>query len=228
MRGGDVAVLVLAIGVLAALLDSNRRARARRHVEEGDRHLAAGRHLDALCEFDGALGLDAGARGAHAGRARSLHGLGRHRAALAAARRAAEASPGGADAHSLMAGIYLSMGRMDDAASSLEAAVRLDPSRLADHRSLCAILRERGRHEAACEAHERAGQLFPDDARLHYNHGLALEFLARERPAEAEGLRRRAVAAIRRAIELAPHDPEFGMALEHIEGRLRGEGGASG
>ena len=167
---------------------------------------------------EGALGGTARPRG---------HEQGRRRGTLAAARRAVEADPNNADAHSLLADVLLGMGRWDGAAGALEAAVRLDASRLEDHRSLCAILRERGRHAEACKAHERASRMFPNDPWLHYYRGVTLEFLARERPAESGQLRRRAIVAIMRAQELYPHNPECGMALAHIKGKLEKGGDES-
>ncbi|MDD9809204.1 MAG: tetratricopeptide repeat protein [Thaumarchaeota archaeon] len=228
MKGEDIALLALGAGMLIvgaqAAIDSVSRSMARRGVREGRRLLARGEHHGALEAFDGALALDRGCTGAHEGRARSLYALRRRREALAAARRAADEDPKSADACALVADILLSMGRWDEAARPLERAVRLDPARRLSHRTLCAILRERGRHAEACAAHERASRLFPDDEWLHYYRGVALEFLARGRPAESGSLRRRAIAAIRRAVEISPHHPEYGMALGHIEGKLREEG----
>jgi len=51
---------------------------------------------------------------------------------------------------------------------------------------------------------------------------VSLELLARERPSESEPLRRRAIASVKRAQELDPHNPVCGMVLAHIGGKLRG------
>lgn len=175
--------------------------------------------------------IDNSSRAAHnwsEQRVQALLAEGRPLDALGAARLAARAEPGSAGAHALVADALLAVGRRDDAARALERTVRLDPSRRDAYGTLCAVLRERGRHVEACAAHERASRLFPGDGWLHYYRGVALEFLARERPAESAPLRRRAIGAIRRAMRIDPHNPECGMALAHIEGRLRGEGGARG
>jgi len=113
VKGEHVAIAALALAALALLLDPARRARGR--AGEGRRLLAAGRHLDALREFDGALELDVDCAGAHAGRARSLLALRRNRKALAAASSAVEADPEDAGARSLVSSALLGMGRWDDA-----------------------------------------------------------------------------------------------------------------
>ena len=117
-----------------------------------------------------------------------------------------------------LGGLLNSQGRNEEAEASLRAAVAAATERLSwspetpglatdlgqMHFSLGLLLAELGRMDEAAEELGRAGERLPREARVHYNHGLALQRLQRRAPA---------LVALERARAIAPDDPSYEHAL---------------
>ncbi len=97
------------------------------------------------------------------------------------------------------------LGRNAEAEDALRRALLAHPDS-GDARYAFALLlaEDGGRLREALPHFERAAALLPERARIHYNHGLALQRLDRRREAEA---------AFRRAHALEPDNPAFPNAL---------------
>jgi len=102
-------------------------------------------------------------------------------------------------------------GRLDDAGREYEATLAAQPSASVFDR-LARLRFQAGGREDALAVFARALEVFPDNADLHFNHGVLLGLL--ERPEEA-------ITAFRRVLELAPGRTD---ALENLAGLLSATG----
>ncbi len=99
---------------------------------------------------------------------------------------------------------YAALGRPREAVSAFEHAMRLDYARADAHLGLATVLMRTGRTGRALTEFELAVRRAPDDPVVHYDYGLALAELGRNREARAHW---------RRAAVIDPTDPRAAAAL---------------
>lgn len=104
-----------------------------------------------------------------------------------------------------LAMLYDQLGRKKEAEHELREAIRISPNYAEAHYSLGLLLAEvPARLDEALAALTKAAELAPQNSRMHYNRGLALQTLGRTEQAEA---------ALRKAFELAPASVDYLYAL---------------
>jgi len=142
-----------------------------------------------------------------------------------------------------LAMLYDRRGKKDEAEEQFRAVVRLEPELAEAHYSLGLLLAENPKRlEEASGLLAQAALLSPENPRIHYNFGLALQTLGRPQEAEKElktalGLSpkttdflnalailyiqekewSRAAQCARELMRLEPANPQWGSLLDHIE-----------
>jgi Flp pilus assembly protein TadD len=100
---------------------------------------------------------------------------------------------------------------MQQAEAAAESALRYAPSCAKAHENLAKLLFQSGRAAEALAYFDRAATLMPDDAGLHFNHGIALS---------REGRLDEAIAAVRRGLDLRPRHVRAQALLAQLEASL--------
>jgi len=104
-----------------------------------------------------------------------------------------------------LAMLHDQQGNKAEAESQFRKAIEFEPDLAEAHYSLGLLLAEDdSRLDAASEFLGRAARLAPENARIHYNYGLALQRLGRADPAEQ---------ALKTAVRLAPGSTDYLHAL---------------
>ena len=167
---------------------------------------ALGRHEEAVDQFCKALEMRPSFALARNNLGLSLRQIGRSEEALEAFRKAVDLDPDLAMARANLGQALLDSGEPGEALVHCEAAVRLQPELAASHNNLgnvfIALERWPEAHAAYAEALRRSPEL--GDARIHANLGLSLQ---------RENQFPKAFACFRKAVELAPNDPEIWQYL---------------
>ncbi|HTU20885.1 MAG TPA: tetratricopeptide repeat protein [Gemmataceae bacterium] len=140
----------------------------------------------------------------------ALQALGRHAEAIEQLHAALRARPGFAMAQNNLGDVLREQGRLDDALEAFRAAVALDPNLGMARANLGQLLIDRGQVEEALPHCEEAVRLSPGLAAAHNNLGNAYRVL--ERWPEA---RRAYAEAVRLAPKLARAHANLGLALQH-------------
>jgi len=189
---------------LTADLDDPAVAQAR-----GVEHFLAGRHAQALADFDRVIAVDPAFPPAHHNRGLALDRMSRLAEALAAYDAAIALDADYARAHDSRGATLRKLGRPEAALESHTRALTLAGDVAEAHANRAAALYELGRPGEALAAAERAIGLKPDLADAHFNRGAALYRL--NRPAEA-------VTAYETAVAFDPDHAHavFGAAMARL------------
>ncbi|MEV4455747.1 tetratricopeptide repeat protein [Microbispora sp. NPDC049633] len=177
------------------------------YYNRAELRLAAGDLDGARADLDHVLELDPGYLDAYVNRAGVLEMLGEHEAARRDVEAGLALDPGDAHLHGVLGQLETEAGRYAEAALAFDAALAAD-ARLASAWANRATLRfETGDAPGAVDDLTRAIEL-GEDAALYFNRATALDALGRGREALAD---------LRRALALAPGDPDIRAALERHE-----------
>lgn len=174
------------------------------YYNRAELRLASGDLHSALADLDHVLDLDPDYLDAYVNRAGILEVLGEHEAARRDVEAGLALDPGNAHLHGVLGQLETAAGRYVEAGLAFDAALAADP-RLASAWANRATLRfETGDAEGAVDDLTRAIEL-GEDAALYFNRATALDALGRGREALLD---------LRRALALAPGDPDVRAALE--------------
>ncbi|WP_311932365.1 tetratricopeptide repeat protein [Microbispora sp. H11081] len=174
------------------------------YYNRAELRLAGGDLEGALADLGHVLELDPGYLDAYVNRAGVLEMLGDHEAARRDVEAGLALDPGNAHLHAVLGQLETEAGRYAEAALAFDAALAAD-ARLASAWANRATLRfETGDAPGAVDDLTRAIEL-GEDAALYFNRATALDALGRGREALSD---------LRRALALAPHDPDVRAALE--------------
>jgi tetratricopeptide (TPR) repeat protein len=165
----------------------------------------AGRHAEAVPEYEDALRLMANAPGVQYNLANSLVALGRREEAVARYEAAVRAEPGYVRAHFNLGNVLVALGRKEDAAKHFAAAVALQPGFVEARVNLGGVLLELGRLPDAREHFERVLREEPRHVLALFNLGNVC--LLEQRWAEA-------FRYFEKVIEL---QPDLAVARERLE-----------
>ncbi|MEV7804567.1 tetratricopeptide repeat protein [Microbispora sp. NPDC088329] len=177
------------------------------YYNRAELRLAAGDLDGARADLDHVLDLDPGYLDAYVNRAGVLEMLGEHEAARRDVEAGLALDPGNAHLHGVLGQLETEAGRHTEAALAFDAALAADP-RLASAWANRATLRFETRDASgAVDDLTRALEL-GEDAALYFNRATALNALGRGREALAD---------LRRALAMAPGDPDVRAALERHE-----------
>ncbi len=141
--------------------------------------LLGGRPAEALEAADGAAGLSPDDEWPHRLRALALLDRGRKADALRAAREAVRLAPDGADAHYVLARALDASRRFEEARASAERVLELKPESSDGYVLLGDIARNDKCMPEAIRHYQHALWFEPNDASVHNNFGLALQWLGR-------------------------------------------------
>ncbi|WP_182881622.1 tetratricopeptide repeat protein [Microbispora sp. H10949] len=177
------------------------------YYNRAELRLAAGDLEGARADLGHVLDLDPGCLDAYVNRAGILEMLGEHEAARRDVEAGLALDPGNAHLHGVLGQLETAAGRYAEARLAFDAALATD-ARLASAWANRATLRfETGDAPGAVEDLTRAIEL-GEDAALYFNRATALDALGR---------RGEALLDLRRALALAPGDPDVRAALERHE-----------
>ncbi len=120
--------------------------------------------------------------------------------------------PGFLPARFNLVNLYNAMGRNAEAKRVLREGINRATKEGELYYSLGLLLAEEKRYPEAASNLEKAAELMPNRARVHYNHGLALQTLGRRSSAET---------ALLKAHRLSENDPSVlhALAIFYIQGR---------
>ena len=120
--------------------------------------------------------------------------------------------PGFLPARFNLTNLYNAMGRNADAEQVLQNGIKRAPKEGELYYSLGLLLAEEQRYPEAATNLGKAAELMPTRARVHYNHGLALQTLGRRLSAEI---------ALLKAYRLSGNDPSIlqAVAVFYIQDR---------
>jgi tetratricopeptide (TPR) repeat protein len=175
--------------------------RSRSHIRRGIELASAGRHDEALAEFDLAIEAKPDNPGAHNSRGKLLKMMDRDGEAAKEYTRAIELAPGEAAFRYNRGTLYLKVGRWSRALLDLESALRVDPAWAEARVNLGSCLLNMGRDDEALEEFQTAATMEPGLVQAQWN--TALVFLVRGRQDEAlPWVRRSAELGVEQAINL--------------------------
>jgi len=170
------------------------------HFLEGERHLEAGEHEEAVASFEKALDLDPTFARAHVAMGYSLMQLERPDVAAKHFERATEYDPRNMLAHLNLGIRYLDTGRPDRAIDVLERALDIVPG---EPRCRAQLERAREEMEQIDDEIERVREVLARDTQDPRAHRRLANLY------EAAGRQKEAVASLSRAAELEPYEPHL-------------------
>jgi tetratricopeptide (TPR) repeat protein len=189
--------IIVAAGVNIPML-SAARMRAITATNLGTALHEAGRHDDAVRQFEAAVALQPDYAPAYNNLGVTLRAQGRTDEAIAAYQRGLRLQDGYADLHFNLANALLAQNRADEAAVHLRLAADRAPADSAGaHNNLGTALAGQGQYAEAAAEFRAAIALDPESSLAHRNLGNVLASV---------GLRDEALAALRQAVTLAPAD----------------------
>lgn len=203
-RRGD---LDAALDVLAAALEE-RPGAPEVHREIGLVYRRQGRLDDAAAELRRALEIDPEDAVARTDLAVTYGRQGRPDEAAAELERAIALEPGYAEAHYNLGVVRSRLGRADEAEAAYRRTLGIDPGHVDALNNLGILLAGRDELGEARVLLERAVELAPEFAEAHLNLGVVYD---------RSGLKRLAIAAVKRASELEPDNPKIRQAMDLLE-----------
>lgn len=173
----------------------------------------AGRHAEALVEFDHALAVKPDFYEGHLAKARALEGARRISEAEASCRRAISLRPGDWRGYHILGLVLFNHGRYPEAEGPWRKVMELTPDNASAHRNLGSALYQLERYDEALSALRQSNEIKPN-AMAFYNLGTVLFNL--DRYGEC-------VDAFEKAVALTPADPwtwgNLGNACRRIPGQ---------
>ena len=174
-------------------------------------HSMAGRIDEAIVEFRRSLGINPDQKDANTGLGLMLLEQHQPESALAYLQRAVELDPEDPVTLMRLGWAHEKMERYAEARKIFEQAVSLDSSLVEGYTSLARIVSTDGEHERAIALLQRAIELRPNDARTHFNLGVAFV---------NSGDFPRAAQAYERVIEISPTHTRAHLYLSDIYVKL--------
>jgi tetratricopeptide (TPR) repeat protein len=147
---------------------------AEAHTIRGDDLGVAGRHQEAIEQYEQALRIEPDYARAHNNLGHELRQTGKIEEAIAHLQQALRIKPDLAEAHNNLGLALGQAGRMEEAIAHFEQALRIKPDYAEAHNNLGTVLGQAGRIQEAIAHFEQALRLKPDYAEAHYNLGVAL------------------------------------------------------
>jgi predicted O-linked N-acetylglucosamine transferase (SPINDLY family) len=179
--------------------------------------MALGRLEEARLSFEQALYLQPDLAEAHNNLGLALLNQGRVAEARLSFERALQIRPGLVDARNNLGLAYDAQGEPDQALASFEQAVRIDPAHFGALTNLANACKDQGRAAEAIASYRKALAWRPDDAAVHSNVLLAMQYLPGADPqeilAEARCYARQHAEPLAGAIEPHPSRPRAGRRL---------------
>nr|WP_283938495.1 putative 2OG-Fe(II) oxygenase [Sphingomonas alba] len=178
---------------------------------------SAGRHEEALRNWDRLVAQHPKVADAHLNRAVTAANAGRHDLAVEAAAAGLQHFPGHARLIATKAMALKNIGRIEEAVSLFEIAVAADPERALTRHNQAVTLRAACRYDEACEAYAEAERLGMHGAQFHANWAAA---------ALEAGCVEEATDLYKKALAEDPAHKESRKALTRLEIEYRGGGDA--
>jgi Tfp pilus assembly protein PilF len=170
----------------------------------------AGRHEQAVAEYEAAIAIRPGFADPYNNLGLSLEALGRPEEAVARYDQAIARDPELAAAHANRGNALDTLGRLDEAEQAFLAALGLEPDAPRVHNSLGVTLAREGRLDEAVAAFREAIRLDPDYGGAWLNFGRALQ---------QAGRMEEAIEAVERGARLSPGRQDARAALESLRQR---------
>ncbi len=177
------------------------------HNNIGIAYDKAGKHEEALSEFNEALRLDPGYVEVFNNLAVTYHSMGLVDEAAEKLKEAIRSRPGYAEAHCNMGIIYSSSGRYDEALAEFNEALSINPESAIVHNNLGNLYAEQERLPEAIEAFREAISLDPDYLPARISLGM---LYARQ------GRNEEALTEFREALRLGPEQPEVFCSMGRV------------
>jgi Flp pilus assembly protein TadD len=183
---------------------------AEAHTFRGDKLRVAGRHQEAIEEYERALQIEPDYARAHNSLGYELLQAGKVSEAIGHFEQSLRIRPDGSEAHNNLGSAFERQGRMLEAKEQYERALQIDPDNSSAHNNLANVLMQDGKLEDAVRHYEEALRFKPDFAEAHCNLGIALG---------RAGRIPEAIEHFEQALRLKPDFTEAQKALVRLQAR---------
>jgi tetratricopeptide (TPR) repeat protein len=164
--------LLLGLSVAFSLLATAGHY-AEAHCIRGDDLMVAGRHQEAIEQYEQALRIAPDSAEGHQSLGTVFLQAGRIEEAIAQYEQALRLKPDYAEAHANLGAALIKLGRPEDAIRQYEQALQIAPDSAETHRNLGVGLEQVGRAQEAIDCYEEALRINPDSAEAYHDLGNA-------------------------------------------------------